>query len=336
MFKEIKQELDDCKNPLYLFHDDPDGLISFLLLYRYKREGHGSMVKASPNIDEKFLKKVQEYDPDKIFILDIAMVDQEFIDKAKTPIVWIDHHFPLKRSNVKYFNPRVRLNRNLPTSYICYKTVMQDIWLAMIGCIGDWHIPDFAEEFNKDYPNLLPEKLEKPEQGYFQSEVGRLIKMISFNLKGQTKQAMKAVDALTKIKSPYEILKKETENGRLIYKNYKNIDTYYKELLSEVSKEHILGKMLIFIYPERKCSLTKELSNELIYKNPDKIVIVGREKSGDIRMSLRSATVPINIILENALKSVNGYGGGHEYACGANVKKEDFDKFISNIQEQLK
>lgn len=35
--KMIKEELDSCKRPLFFFHDDADGLSSFLLMYRRKR-----------------------------------------------------------------------------------------------------------------------------------------------------------------------------------------------------------------------------------------------------------------------------------------------------------
>ena len=40
-------------------------------------------------------------------------------------------------------------------------------------------------------------------------------------------------------------------------------------------------------------------------------------------------------ILKNALVGIEGYGGGHEYACGASVKKEDFERFIENIKSQI-
>ena len=85
--KQIKEELDNCKNPLFFFHDDPDGLCSFLQFYRYKKEGNGVIVKrATPQVDEQFLPKVKEYSPDKIFILDLAVVDQGFIDGVKVLI----------------------------------------------------------------------------------------------------------------------------------------------------------------------------------------------------------------------------------------------------------
>src|SRR4030042_2536338 len=93
-FDEIRKELDECKRPLFFFHDDPDGLASFLLLYRYCKKGYGVIVKSDPKVDDKFLRKVEEYMPDKIFILDIALMEQSFADNADAPIIWIDHHQP--------------------------------------------------------------------------------------------------------------------------------------------------------------------------------------------------------------------------------------------------
>ena len=106
--KHFKEELNTARNPLFFFDDDPDGLCSFLLLYKMNREGRGMAVKSIPVVDTKFLRKVEEVHPDKIFILDMPIVEQEFIDKAKTPIFWLDHHPPLERNNVTYFNPRVK------------------------------------------------------------------------------------------------------------------------------------------------------------------------------------------------------------------------------------
>ena len=82
-------------------------------------------------------------------------------------------------------------------------------------------------------------------------------------------------------------------------------------------------------------SFSGDLSNELIYRYPDKIVIVGREKSGEVRLSLRSMKKVLPPVIEKALIGVEGYGGGHEYACGANVKKEDFERFVESIREQV-
>ena len=54
-----------------------------------------------------------------------------------------------------------------------------------------------------------------------------------------------------------------------------------------------------------------------------------------MKMSLRSKTAILPPIVEKALSQVEGYGGGHEFACGANVKKRDFETFLKSIEEQL-
>jgi len=74
--KQLKDELDTASNPIFLFDDDCDGLCSFLLFWRYLREGKGFVVKGRPLVDLKYARKVEENLPDKVFILDIAQVEQ--------------------------------------------------------------------------------------------------------------------------------------------------------------------------------------------------------------------------------------------------------------------
>jgi len=66
-YSKIREELDNCKNPMYFFDDDPDGLSSFLLLYRYKREGHGIAVKTHPRLTAEFAHKIEEYDAENFW-----------------------------------------------------------------------------------------------------------------------------------------------------------------------------------------------------------------------------------------------------------------------------
>ena len=106
-YQQIKDELDNCQNPLFFFDDDPDGLCAFLLLYRYAKEGHGFVVKTHPKLDIRSLPKIEQFDADKVFILDVALVDQDFLDGCKVPAIWIDHHRPVERNKVRHFNPRL-------------------------------------------------------------------------------------------------------------------------------------------------------------------------------------------------------------------------------------
>jgi len=333
--KQIKDELEHCQRPIFFFHDDPDGLCSFLLFYRHISEGKGVVIKTKPNIGEMFSRKVVEYGADKVFVLDIAMVEQGFIDSVNVPVVWIDHHALLERNNVKYFNPRLD-GENIPPSYICYKVVEKDMWISMAGCIGDWYMPDFKDEFCEKYPDLLDKSVTRPEVALFDSKLGKLIKMISFNLKGKTQDVMKSAKILTRIETPYEILNRTTSRGSFIYKRYEKVKEVYDELLKKAVKEKTKEKILLFVYEEDKLSLTKELSNELIYKFPDKVIIIAREKSGEMKCSLRSGEgIELPPLLQKSLSGVEGYGGGHEHACGAVIKKEDFKQFLENLNNEL-
>lgn len=332
--KQIREELKTCKNPLFFFHDDADGLCSFLLFYRFLREGKGVIVKTTPKIDERFLRKVEEYAPDKIFILDIAMVDQDFIDAVKIPIIWIDHHTPLKRENILYFNPRIQKpTDNIPISYICYQVVQQDLWISMAGCIGDWYWPSFASKFRKAYPDLLPSFIKNAESALFESRLGKLIDILSFSLKGKTQEVIKCVKIMTRIKTPYEILNQTTPAGKYIYKRFDKINNEYQPLLNRAIEQKPKNKLLIFSYLHGKISFTKDIANELLHRNPDKITIIAREKAGEMKISIRSKTKKIPPILNKALVGIDGFGGGHEHACGANIKKSDFKRFIETFKK---
>ncbi|RLE38749.1 hypothetical protein DRJ17_03045 [Candidatus Woesearchaeota archaeon] len=334
--KEIRKELDNCANPIFFFHDDPDGLASFLLLYRYKKDGHGVIVKSHPKIVEEFAKKVKYYNADKVFILDLALVDQEFIDAVKVPVVWIDHHGPLKRRGVKYFNPRTRNPKdNFPVSYICYLAVKGELWIAMLGTVGDWFMPKFAKTFMKRYPDLLPANIKKPEDALFKTRLGDLIRISSFVTKGKISEVMKCVKIFTRIKSPYEILNQETAQGKYIYRRYEKINKEYKILLRRILKSKKGKKILVFPYKEIKHCFTKELANELLYLFPDKVILIAREKAGEMKTSLRARDVVLPPIVKKVFTEIEGYGGGHEHACGAVVKKKDFDRFVKLIEDNI-
>jgi single-stranded DNA-specific DHH superfamily exonuclease len=332
--EEIREELIHCQRPLFFFHDDPDGLSSFLLLYRFKREGAGVIVKTYPELNTMFLKKVVEYAPDKIFILDKALVSQDFLDNVKVPVVWIDHHEPVKADKVRYFNPRIKNPAdNAPVSYICYKVAEQDSWIAMVGIVGDWQMPVFSAEFSEKYPDLLPNDIKEPERVLFSTHLGTLIRIFSFILKGRNNEAMKSVKILTRITDPYEILNKSTSQGKFIYEKYEKVNIIYQALLKEALEKSAKQDFIEFIYKNSEFSFTSDLSNELLYHHPKKFIVVGREKSGEIKLSLRYSACKIPPMLETALAGLHGYGGGHEYAVGVNIKQEDYPEFLQRIKK---
>ena len=109
--QEIKKHLEQAQNPLFFFDNDVDGLCSFLILQKAIGRGKGVAIKSFPDLNKNYLRRIDELNPDYIFILDKAEVSEEFINgvhEKAIPIVWIDHHnVKIKKKlleKVNYFN----------------------------------------------------------------------------------------------------------------------------------------------------------------------------------------------------------------------------------------
>ncbi|MEM4244602.1 MAG: DHHA1 domain-containing protein [Candidatus Nanoarchaeia archaeon] len=333
--KEIREIIENSENPLYFFDCDNDGLASYILLYKKYQKGKGVVVKGSATLDVAYLRKVEEHNPDLVVVLDKPLISQDFIDKVHVPIIWLDHHPLSDVKGVKYYNPRQKYpDLYLPTTYLAYQVADGEMWVAALGIIGDYAIPDFIEEFRKKYPDLIGKEKE-PGRIIYETEFGKLIRMYNFLLKGKTSDVNKSIAILTKIDEPYELLNKETPRAKYLWKRAEKVEKEYKELLNKAEKWVKKDEILLFTYPSKKISLSGDLSVELSYRHPDKIIVVGREKSGEIKLSFRSRTKRIDEPLKKALTGIEGYGGGHEYTCGANIKKEDFTRFIKQFREAI-
>ena len=333
----LREELASAENPLFIFDDDGDGFCSFLLLYRMHHKGKGFVLKTSPKLDMRLAVKVQEYNPDKIFVLDVPIIDQEFVEQVKKPIFWIDHHQPAPVQGVYYFNPRSKENNAyVPTTRMAYQVSgnEEDVWIAMAGCLADWYLPDFTDKFIEKYPEWLTEKKDLVDALYKQP-AGLLVKMFFFLLKGPSNDVHKAIKILTRIISPAEIFKQESAQGKFLFKRFTDVNRRYESLLKEAKKTVTRRRIVLFYYTENQWSFTANLANELTALYQDKVIIIARRKSGEYKCSLR-AQVPILKEVQASLVGVNGYGGGHENACGAVIKEEDWDRFLEMFKEQIK
>ena len=335
--KEIKKFLDESSNPLFFFDDDADGVSSFLLCYHHKKKGHGVIINSSPRVTKQHLRKVKEYNPDLVVVLDLAEIDQEFIDNCPCKVLWVEHHQVLERKEVNYYNPRMwPPEDNRPVTYWIYKAIGGPIWIATLGSVGDWYMPEFLHEFKENYPDLMESEVNNPEKALFNSSFSKLFRVYSFNFKGAARNAMQSVKVLTRIKNPYEILKQETKEGKFLYKKFEEVEKEYQALLKKVKPEG--EKLLYFEYTEKKYAFTSDISNYLVANNPDKLTFVARKKGDEMICSFRtgqSGKYDALKILKKSLEGVEGHGGGHKVACGAVIKVKDFEKFKENVKNNL-
>jgi hypothetical protein len=337
-YARLKEALDSCIRPLFFFDDDPDGTAAYLTLFRYKKEGVGVAVKTSPCLNVQFVGKVLEHMPDAIFVLDLPQIEQEFIDRAKVPVYMLDHHAPLKMERLHYFNPRLNGNDEpVCTSHMCAGLVDESVpaWVPLIGIVGDWMYTERVKDFAAKNPDLIPPHCVTAPQVLFDSTFGEVVTVVSFALKGKTKESYDALKHLHKIKDPREILTQSTPEGKALYKKAQPIKAVYDDLFSQAVARANDSPILEFIYTDAYMSVTKDLSNRIYHRYPDKVIIVGREHNGEVKLSMRALHHHLPTILDQALIGIHGYGGGHDHACGACVKTDDYTTFITSLSSQI-
>jgi len=336
--KEIKEHLEKAQNPLFFFDNDADGLCSFLLLRRYLGRGKGVCVKSYPDLTKNYFKKVNELNADYIFILDKPKVSNEFweeVEKHNIPCVWIDHHYNEQEipKFIYYYNPMFnRSKKNEPVAYLCYQISQkkEDLWLAVIGCIGDKFIPEFYSEFEKKYPDLTI-KSENPFEISYKSQAGKIALMFNFALMDRTTNVINMLRFLIKVKSPYEVLEESKENYSM-HCRFEQINERYQKFLSKATElGRNSGKLLFFKFGG-DLSISSDLANELIYLFPEKIIVTAYITESKANISMRGGHVR-GLVLKAIEGLENATGGGHENAVGAKVMIKDLEKFRENVEK---
>ncbi len=331
--EEIREHLIKAQNPLFYFDNDPDGLCSYLLLRRYYNKGNGVPVKTS-YLGKEYLRRIDEFNPDYIFILDKPNVSEEFFDEVRErnlPIVWIDHHNIDKSSIpewVNYHNPLFSSGKEEPVTKLCYDVVKkkEDLWIMVAGCIADKYFPKGYEEFLKKYPDLgIDSKV--PFDILYHSQIGKISLMVGYGLNDRTSFVMKMIRFLINVRTPYEVLEEKADN-REMHKRFEEVDSKLKILIKK-AEENTSGEMIFFRY-DSNISVSGIVANKLSYDFPDKIIIVAKKKGVLANLSMRGVGIRDKFL--EAIKEIPGArGGGHENAIGGQI---DFDK-LDVLEENL-
>ena len=340
--EEIKEHLDKAQNPIFFFDNDPDGLCSFLLLQRCIGRGKGVPIRSFPELTSDYFRKIKELSSDYIFILDKPIVSKEFFKEAEQiniPIIWIDHHYAEKNKIpefVNYYNPIFNNpSSNEPVTYLCYQISQKkdDLWIAVVGCVSDGFVPEYYNNFEKQYPDLtLLSRSKNAFNILFKSQTGKIARIFSFALKDRTTNVINMLKFLIKVKSPHEIVEENTNNYS-IHKRFNEINKKYIKLLERAIEEENYGKLLFFQY-SGDLSISSDLANELSYKYPEKIVVVVYITGIKANISVRGKNVR-EIVLKSLENIEGATGGGHKDAVGAKLKVEDVEKFRKNLNELI-
>ncbi|MFC1710870.1 hypothetical protein ACFLZJ_01805 [Nanoarchaeota archaeon] len=347
--KEIKEHLEKAQNPVFFFDNDADGLCAFLILQRYLERGKGVPVKTYPELDAGYFRKVEEFNSDYIFILDKPLISDSFWEKAEQvniPIVWIDHHQEGQTTIpdfVNYYNPLQHKDKKKdgkfhdkrmgePTTYLAYLVTQrkQDLWLAIIGCIGDKFIPEFYSDFKKEYPDLSIDA-DDAFDIYYKSGIGKIVQIFNFALKDRTTNVINMLRFLMKVKTPYEVLEEIPKNYSM-HKRFNELYPRYQKYLQKAITLNKNSEKLLYFQYSGDLSISSDLSNELSYKYPNKIVLVIYLSGVKANISIRGKGAR-DIIL----KAIEGFkdatAGGHKDASGGRVGVDDLAEFKKRIEK---
>ncbi|MEM1535462.1 MAG: DHHA1 domain-containing protein [Candidatus Pacearchaeota archaeon] len=358
--KKIREVLLEVNNPLFFFDNDVDGLAAFLIFYKTFGKGKAVAIKSFPELNPSYARKISELKADCIFILDKPRVAKgffELVEKLNVRVIWIDHHidnlgFSEKKTSEEqgwiFFNPTL-YGINRPTTYWAYQIAGKPkalAWIAALGCLADWFIPEFIDDVYKEHQELFekkPEKqeLKKPEEVgklLYETTFGKLILLLNFALKDTTTNIIKLVKFLSSINTPSQILE-ESKKNRQMHKRARQIFKHYEKLLAKAKKLIKPSQDFVWFQYGGSLSISAELSNALLYAWPNKLIVVAYIKDERARISIRS-NVKVRDIVLKALEGLEGAsGGGHESALGANVRVEDLPAFkekLARLWRELK
>jgi single-stranded DNA-specific DHH superfamily exonuclease len=336
---EIRDQLETSQNPLFFFDNDVDGLCAFLILRRAIDRGKGVPIKSFPDLKEQYLRKVDELNPDAIFILDKAEVSEEFIEGVKErnlPITWIDHHKTKTGKKLikktEYYNS---LPEGTPTTAIAQNIFDRktDLWLAMIGCIGDVYKPDFAEEFEKKNPELYNSKISAFD-ALHSTEVGKIVRMLNFGLMDTATNVIRLIKFLFEAKNIYDLLE-ENPKTRQLHKRYSQLNDFYLKQIKKAEENFDENSPALFFSYSGATSMSSDISNRLSYDYKNKLIVVAFKRPEKINLSIRGKNA-LKITNKITKEIPNSTGGGHEEATGAMIPLDEWENFKEKVLKEIK
>ncbi len=194
-------------------------------------------------------------------------------------------------------------------------------------------MPDFANQFAKQNPELLSPNLE-PFDALHSTETGKIIRMLNFGLMDTTTNVVNLIKYLFKAKGPHDILE-ENHHTRQLHKRYKELNQFLnKQIEKAESNIDPKSKVLFFSYAGNT-SMSSEIANKLYHNHKNKLIVVAFKRPEKINISIRGDNA-LQITNQAIANIEDATGGGHEKATGAMIPIDTLDKFKQNIIKTLK
>lgn len=362
---KIRKLISKSNNPIMFYDTDTDGTTSYFQLKKVFPKIIGYPIERDEEKLQDLLRSLNEKH-DLVIIFDVPVINETLLDFFKeSKIIWADHHLNndlslLERYDIVHLNPlKYNKNDNRASSYLAYlvSNSKDNLFYAVWGSVGDFFLLDIIVELyekDKESFNILFQISEDKRKELF-SFIGkykfdntsirekrdywinylrfdcnfmRFKNLIEFMFKEKDREVViSLINELSKL-SPSEIEEGFISSKGNIFSRYDEYNSIYKKLLKKALKKE--EKEYFLFEHTGEIGFSKTLSEELTYilKNSKVIIVAFRKKGKDyFQCSLRGKGVDVHTLLQNLIEGIDARGGGHKYAAGAGVNKNDFEEF---------
>ena len=351
IIKKVKKGEKIC----LVFHDDSDGCCSaalFSILIHNLIDDYPVLfpIVGIENINSQFLRRMQNFNPDFVFVFDISAKPED-LDDLKGFI--LDHHifFEIEsRNSMPYLNPHhfeKDDEKAPPTSYMVYLILKKFFphekvaWVAGIGITEDHRVEickDVFKKIREETPELL--KVERIDQKNVEKSLfGELGDMVRSGrmLKG-VEGAKTATLALVECKDrPDKLINGLTQHSLALRRFYDKVSYETQNYISDVEKNarfYKKGKVIVYEQQHTKLrGLTSFIADKIRQKYPEWIsYVINKEYGGKAKISIRLEQEKrdenlVSIIEKIKEKIPTIRGGGHKAAIGVVLNYEDVYEF---------
>lgn len=339
--QEIREHLDRAQNPVFLYDNDADGFCSYVLLRRLLGRGKGVILRSHPEIDIGYAQKALQLNADYVFVLDKPFLGQEFLDElahSRIPVVWIDHH-AVQHAEYTYdllytYNSSLTTHGKVapPVTHTAYllNGKPEDQWIALVGCLSDRYLPEWAKDFGHAYPSFWG-KAQEAFEAYYSTGIGTIARALSFGLKDSLRNVVYLQNFFIACASP-EAAQAELESESSFARKYRELRNAYDGLLSEALT--YAEKDILFFSYGGKTSMSSDLANELCFRHPPLLVVVAYKNGAISNISVRGKRA--KEIVEKLIPDFEGAsGGGHPEAVGLRLRTADLERFKEELKKAL-
>lgn len=297
-------------------------------------------------VQKNLMSKIKLCLPSKIIFLDLA-IDQNWrlVKRLESfcEILVIDHHPPtnnLSSRRTVHFNPQFRKKVYQSASYLTFKVLShfqefkekENLWIAMIGIIGDYDLKDSIDLIRKAkrlYPATLPSLEDKDVRS---SIFGKLAELITAGkaCKIQPEEIVKIVE---NAKDWKEVL----ENQKLL-EAYTKVHKEIENILIDAKSKFDANKKIFFYEIKSKYSIRSTIATKLAEMWPNKIIVVWQKVRNKVRIACRNqgGKVDVGKLLKSALlPGMKASFGGHPAASGGVIDEKDWEEFKERLERSV-